>query len=65
LRTITTAHLEVEYGDLGKVMEWCRQNCSGDWAITDISFENYLGVGIYEFQFTDEQDVLMFELRWR
>lgn len=46
-------------------MEWCRENCSSDWHISDASFDMVKNTSNYEFTFNEEQDVIMFELRWR
>lgn len=57
--------IKIEYGCLRHVMEWCRQNCSNDWHISDVAFDMDRNYSSYEFIFNDEQDVIMFELRWR
>lgn len=46
-------------------MEWCREHCSSDWHISDASFDMVKNHSNYEFTFNEEQDVIMFELRWR
>ena len=46
-------------------MEWCRENCAGEWHISDVTFDMVKNFSNYEFIFSDEQDVIMFELRWR
>lgn len=52
-------------------MTWCRQHCSDDWYLT----ENHFGwekpysfhdsEDIYVFEFTSEQDYLLFNLKWK
>ena len=59
------AKIKVEYGELHYVMEWCREHCNGAWHITDVSFDMVKNTSNYEFIFNDEQDIIMFELRWR
>ena len=46
-------------------MEWCREHCNSDWHISDVWFDMVKNSSNYEFTFNDEQDVIMFELRWR
>lgn len=57
--------VELGYGRLRTVMEWCRENCAYDWHISDVSFDLRRNVSTYEFSFSGEQDAMMFELRWR
>ena len=57
--------IKIDYGELRYVMEWCRQNCNHDWHISDVAFDMVSNISNYEFTFNDEQDVIMFELRWR
>lgn len=42
------------FGTWSTRIEWCEKNCTGKWA--------YKGTG--KFQFYNEQDYLMFLLKW-
>ncbi len=62
------------YNDqIDMMQDWCRSNCKGKWRadwhrgfFTEYGFEfNGIGGGdIYFFAFQDEQDSIMFRLRW-
>lgn len=41
-----------------KMESWLNQNISGDWD------RRYHGLGIYEFNFENEEDAVAFKLRW-
>lgn len=67
---IPTAHkanIEVEYGQLQPVLDWCERNCEGDYRYVDI----YTGVesdanrqARWEFLFESEKDYVAF-LMWK
>lgn len=46
----------VGYSTLPKMKEWCEENCRGLWRNEQVH-------AIY-WQFEDEQDAMMFMLRW-
>lgn len=57
--TLTVKHLvevDFKFGELGAVLEWCRENCAGEWDVEVLTR--------YHFKFTDENDAAMFILRW-
>lgn len=62
-----SSRLEIEYGELGKVMQWCRENCQDRWFISDmaVDYDSDAGTTQYDFRFYQENDAIMFELRWR
>lgn len=55
-----------KFGDLGKVLEWCRLNCNGKFRWLSVDLPNYDNNknGTYEFFFTDKNDHLLFMLHW-
>ena len=66
-------NLRIEHGELGKVMEWCRENCHADWRI-----ENNVQIASYDhlpdrfggyynnfiFIFDNTADQMAFVLKW-
>jgi hypothetical protein len=59
-------------------MHWCRHNCTGEWNISDFANEshalkheqNWGLVGIshtnmYSFEFSDEKDFILFNLKFK
>lgn len=70
---IYTATVQVEFGKLSTIMDWCRQNCTGEWHISNYNaegfniserrlaqFENW-----YSFDFDNERDFLTFNLKFK
>lgn len=70
---IYTATVNVEFGKLSTVMDWCRQNCTGNWYIANYNaesvnvserrmtqFENW-----YSFDFDNEYDFITFNLKFK
>lgn len=68
-----TVTVQVEFGKLSGVMDWCRQYCTGNWHITNYNadgfsinertlthFENW-----YSFDFDNERDYLTFNLKFK
>lgn len=67
--TQTRVNINVKFGSLKHVMNWCKENCSGDWTITNytpdlFSGDYNLNDDVYEFTFENEHDVLAFTLKW-
>lgn len=63
-------NIEVEFGKLTVLMDWCKSNCNNEWYITDdLGTNSYLtrvdGINIYRFQFKDECDVIAFSLKFK
>lgn len=57
--------IKIKYGHLKQVIEWCHNNCQGDYRFyqhdeQDLTSADYL----YGFLFDDETDQLKFILRW-
>lgn len=60
--------LEVRFGNLDQIMEWCRDNCLHDWSVKEVM----LSVDIkekfslwYEFSFQDEKDYIAFTIKFK
>ena len=53
--------IELPYGHLGPVVEWCRRNCTEEWVFADIPFGPE---GNYKFYFESETDYINF-LIWK
>jgi hypothetical protein len=65
LNTISTqVNVTVEFGQLKHIMNWCRDNCRGNWSITNYQADCFQYGNAYEFSFDDEHDVTAFSLRW-
>lgn len=56
--------IQLPYGKLGEVIDWCRKNCVGEWKF----HEHYNTVNIknpeYTFYFENERDLITFTL-WK
>lgn len=68
-----TVIVKVEFGKLSNIMDWCRQNCIGNWHISNYhvdgfniserrttQFDNW-----YSFDFDNERDFLTFNLKFK
>ena len=64
---LNTSRIPIKHGNLHHIMDWCRSLCVGEWYITDYLTVDELHneTNVYEFQFTDERDLMLFEMRWR
>lgn len=61
--SIHSVTISVEHGSLTQILDWCNKNCTSDWSFMDTS--NYNDVGnSWCFIFHNEQDFVMFSLRW-
>ena len=59
---IPTAHranIEVPYGELQKIVEWCDRNCTSDWRYMEDVNNQWGG---YEFFFESDRDYVAFLL---
>jgi hypothetical protein len=52
--------MELPFGSLGPLMDWCKQNCSDTWFFSDNS--DFAGQGNYKFYFESEKDYVNFML---
>jgi hypothetical protein len=59
-----TVTIFVKYGGLDEVLDWCGQFCVGNWDLTTVQEQAGYSAGVYEFEFEDDRDVTIFELRW-
>jgi len=73
---IHKAIILVDFGNLSEIMDWCRQNCAGNWHICDYNIEGFdVSEKItnlqdqwrnwYTFEFDDERDFITFNLRFK
>lgn len=59
------ANIDVEYGQLQPVLDWCERNCEGDYRYLDINNpEHDSATGRWEFLFESEKDYVAF-LMWK
>ena len=77
LKNVTTPYrinINVEFGQLETIMNWCRDNCYGKWSLPEILEEKFAIVyknsneGVenhYCFEFESETDYLLFNLKFK
>lgn len=56
--------IKVRYGELDDVFIWCVDNCAKKWNLVEIESLAGIEVGVYHFRFEDEDDMVIFSLRW-
>lgn len=56
--------INIKFGNLDPVIQWCKQFCMGEWNFRMDSFAGFNTPGVYDFWFQDERDYLRFTLRW-
>lgn len=68
--TENKSDIQIEFGRLNTVMDWCREHCGGSWSITDCSdvfyqstYSNF--VNNYQFKFSDSRDLVTFNLKFK
>ena len=65
--TVHTANIEVEFGQLKAMVEWCERNCIADWCYSGETNEhwnaNVMFYG-YDFFFDSERDYAAFVM-WK
>ena len=66
--------VNLEFGTLSSVMNWCRNQCEGSWHISDfhstdqaLDYEGRWGKfsNCYQFIFDNERDYITFALRFQ
>lgn len=57
------AEISIKYGELKSYIDWCKQNCYGDWNVRILS-EAGNNPGNYQFSFSNERDYTTF-LVWK
>lgn len=63
-----TLAIDVEFGKLSSIMEWCRTNCRSEWRVNDHASTFLLLLDFtqtYEFEFIDEKDYIAFMLKFK
>lgn len=66
--TATKVSVYIPFGNLGKIMDWCREHCRGDWNVSyqpDLFSDTNVCSDFYQFWFDDDHDVTAFSLRWK
>lgn len=64
---IPTAHranIDVQYGQLQPIIDWCDRNCESDWRYVDLVGDQDSATGRWEFLFESERDYVAF-LMWK
>ena len=66
---IPTAHkanLNIQYGQLQPVVDWCERNCEADYRYMDLNGneDSMNNTGLWEFLFESEKDYVAF-LMWK
>ncbi len=64
--------LDLEFGKLKDVMNWCRTNCSDEWFVNDVDLNLYPYEqprmhqhNHYVFEFSSESDLITFSLKFK
>lgn len=55
--------VDVEFGHLKEMVQWCQYNCESDWQYDMINVPGN-SPGRYEFRFIDEKDYVKF-IMWQ
>jgi hypothetical protein len=59
------ANIDVQYGQLQPIIDWCERNCEADYRFMDINNPEYdSDTGRWEFLFESEKDYVSF-LLWK
>jgi len=64
---IPTAHkanINIPYGHLQPVLDWCERNCEGDYRFVDLVSDQDSDTGRWEFVFESDRDYVAF-LMWQ
>ena len=63
--TALKANIDIQYGQLQPVIDWCDRNCEGDWRYIDLNSSGHDDwIGRWEFLFESERDYVAF-LMWK
>lgn len=67
IKTKYNVTLDVEYGSLSKIINWCDKNCIDEWSFNDQEFypRSTIVENFWNFKFKNEQDCIMFSLKWK
>jgi hypothetical protein len=55
--------INIPYGKLKDIVDWCSNNCEGEWGYTVVDSAGYIP-GNYKFKFKEEKDFFTF-LLWK
>jgi len=53
--------VNIPWGKLGTVMDWCRVNCTSKWSLVPCWGSR---IEVYKFIFVDEKDATAFTMKW-
>ena len=63
--TALKANIDVQFGQLRSIIDWCERNCESDYRYSDINNpESASSTGRWEFLFESEKDYVAF-LMWK
>lgn len=60
-------YIEVPFGKLGSLLDWCERNCTADWNYTEGGKEHWENETMfygYQFLFESEKDYVAFTM-WK
>jgi hypothetical protein len=64
------AHVNIPFGELQTMIDWCDRNCVGEWGYKDVyevhevSTNIWKPINLYQFHFLDEKDYFAFTM-WK
>ena len=56
--------VDLRYGELGPLLDWCKRNCNDEWFVSETEAAIYDQEGNYRFYFESERDYINF-LVWK
>lgn len=59
------AEIRKSYGVLDTVIDWCKENLSGEWRWQMVQPSSLNSPGRYIFYFDSDQDYCVFLLKWK
>lgn len=62
--TLYKIDVPLKMGKLQPIIDWCEQNCQGDWKFRSSDIGSMMDPG-WRFEFELEQDYLLFVLTWK
>lgn len=60
-KTYFNTNVSLDFGDLGKILDWCKENCSDEWGYK-VLYPAGQEQGQYEFLFSNQHDLINFIL---
>jgi hypothetical protein len=53
--------VDIPYGNLGSLIDWCKRNCNSDWHFTESTdIVEQFNQGAWQFYFKEEKDYINF-----